>query len=54
MDFLKKFLSRRLLVLGVFGAIVPLVFRINGVPENITLATIALAGAYMGQRALKG
>ncbi len=49
-----KFLSRRLAVLGVFGVGLPLMFHHNGVPENVTLAAIALAATYMGQRMVKG
>lgn len=54
MEIFKKFLSRRLLVLGVFGALVPVVFHTSGISENVTLAAVALAASYMGQRALKG
>jgi hypothetical protein len=54
MEIIKKFFSRRLLVLGVFGVVVPVLFRTMGIDSNICLASIALAGSYMGQRAIKG
>ncbi len=54
LEFLKKFLSRRLVVLGVFGYVVPMAFHASGMSDNVTLAAIALGAAYMGQRALKG
>jgi hypothetical protein len=54
MDVIKKFLSRRLLVLGVFGFVAPVLFQSMGIDPNITLASLALGASYMGQRALRG
>ncbi len=54
MEVVKKFLSRRLLVIGVFGIFVPVFFKTLGIDSNITLASLGLAAAYMGQRAIKG
>ncbi len=54
MEIFKKFLSRRLVVIGSFGIFVPVLFKSMGIDPNITLASIALGAAYIGQRAVKG
>lgn len=54
MEILKKFCSRRLLVLGVFGVLVPVLFKSLNIEANIVLASLALGASYMGQRALRG
>lgn len=54
MDILKKFCSRRLVVIGVFGVGVPVMFKAFGIDANVCLASIALGAAYIGQRAVKG
>lgn len=51
---IKKFFSRRLLVIGVFGVGVPVLFKTMGIEMNITLASLALGASYIGQRAIKG
>ncbi len=54
MELIKKFLSRRLLVIGTFGGLIPVLFHTMGISENITMASLALGAAYIGQRAIKG
>ena len=50
MDLIKKFVSRRLVVL--FAAIaLPVVYQGHGVSENVTLAVIGIVGTYILGRA---
>jgi hypothetical protein len=50
MDLVKKFISRRLVVLAtVFVA--PVVYQGMGISEGVTLAVIGIAGTYIVGRA---
>jgi hypothetical protein len=54
LEFFKKFLSRRILVMIAFGYVVPMALHQAGMSDNIVLASMALGATYMGQRAMRG
>ncbi len=59
MEIVKKFLSRRLLVLGL-SSVVPVVYHLSGISEPVTLAVVGICGtyilgrAYVDKKSLKG
>lgn len=52
-NLILRFISRKFIATCGFGAVIPVVFHQLGISDNVTMASLALAAAYMGSNILE-